>query len=458
MTSLLALAVLAEYSGTLVVINQTPYTWEQTYVHSYQMNEWTFPQSIPPGETANIAVGFATGTGVTVSDDGGEVTFTFLDGFDNPWSFQLQARAPSDNLNIQAYMQTLSAANNPQGSTIPLGFLTTGLFGSGSSVFILSQFDDSPFYTNNPPTAWMQSMVSYLGFLTLRNICMPGSHDAGMSSIDGSTAGVTNSDAITQTNSIGGQLAFGSRYFDIRPVISSGIFKTGHYSQESTGIWAGANGQTMSSLIGEINAFTGDNAELIILNLSHDLNTDSGYVSFTSSDWTNLFQQMLEIEHLFVAPNPTTVDLSTMRLEQFIGNGEAAVVVVVQSSVGESTIGSYASSGFYPYGAFDVYNSYINTDNANTMMNDQFTKLAQQRQSPDDPLFLLSWILEQSVADIVGSDSILDLALTAYPMLFAELFNYATQNSYPNILYIDNIHNADVTALALAVNNFAQNI
>ncbi len=46
----------------------------------------------------------------------------------------------------------------------------------------------------------------------------------------------------------------------------------------------------------------------------------------------------------------------------------------------------------------------------------------------------------------VGSDSILDLALTAHPMLFAGLFNYATKNSYPNILYIHNLHNADVTA------------
>ncbi len=62
---------------------------------------------------------------------------------------------------------------------------------------------------------------------------------------------------------------------------------------------------------------------------------------------------MLEIEHLFVAPNPITVDLATTSLEQFIGNGEAAVVVVivvvvVQSSIGESSIGSHASSGFYP--------------------------------------------------------------------------------------------------------------
>ena len=119
---------------------------------------------------------------------------------------------------------------------------------------------------------------------------MPGSHDAGMSTLTSGTAMGTRANVITQTQSIGGQLNAGSRYFDIRPVISAGQYVTGHYGRiEQLGVvtWQGGNGQSIDSIISEINAFTACNQELIILRLSHDLNTDvgnEGYRSFTQHE------------------------------------------------------------------------------------------------------------------------------------------------------------------------------
>ena len=192
------------------------------------------------------------------------------------------------------------------------------------------------------PVNWMQSTLSIIGDRPLRSIAMPGSHDAGMSVIEGKTAFVTDEDVLTQTGNIGSQLQLGSRYFDLRPVIASGQFKTGHYSKLDIVGWQGADGQAFSEIISELNAFTANNAELIVLNLSHDQNTDSGYGALTQTDCNNLFQQMTGINHLFVAPNPTSIDLTSMTVNQFIGGGQAAVLVIIQPSGSGISLGSFA--------------------------------------------------------------------------------------------------------------------
>ena len=132
-------------------------------------------------------------------------------------------------------------------------------------------------------------------------------------------------------------VASGSRYFDLRPVISGGVYKAGHYSYiDALNSWQGGNGQTIAEIIQQINAFTASNKELIILNLSHDYNTDAGndpYRSFTQAEWDALFEQLAGLSNLWVAPgDPTTVDLTTVKLNNFIGGGRAAVVVIVEPS------------------------------------------------------------------------------------------------------------------------------
>lgn len=302
-------------------------------------------------------------------------------------------------------------------------------------------------------SSWMQGTLSTIGSRQLRSIVMPGSHDAGMSVIEGKTGFVTSEDVLTQTQNIGQQLALGSRYFDIRPVIASGVFKTGHYSDLDILGFQGADGQAMSEIITELNAFTASNAELVILNLSHDMNTDSGYGSLTQANWNSLFQQMTGIEHLFVAPNPTTVDLTSMTLNQFIGSGSAAVLVIVQPSGSGISLGSYATQGFYLYSQYNAYNSYADTDSLSSMMSDQLTKMRSIRTSPTSQLFLLSWTLTQDAGDIITDESIIDLANKANAALDSNLSPAYTSTTYPNIIYIDNFSSTDATELAMTINS-----
>jgi len=435
--------------GTFELINGTAYTWEKTKTSSYQMNAWNFPESIFAGTSVSVYVEWDGDILHHKADDAGEVYYS-LAGTSN--TFQLQARAPGGKFTLQAYFDGIATANNPQGSTIALGWAHDGV-----TPFILSGTVGG-FSSSNPPSDWMQSSLSTIGHRVLRQVCITGSHDSGMSVITGRTALVEPATVLTQTNDIGTQLALGARYFDVRPVIAAGAFKTGHYSQIGVLGWQGGDGQTIQDIIRQVNEFTATNKELIILNLSHDLNTDVGrnYRPFHQDEWHRLFEVLTGITDLFVAENPSTVDLSLLTLTQFIGGGRAAVVAIVQSTDPNIQFKDYANRGFYKYSQFDVYNVYANTDDVNDMVSDQIDKMRAQRVAPDSPPFLLSWTLTQRAEDVLTGGSIIELSKKAKPALFTKLLPACSRQTYPNILYLDDWISSNITALAVAINDMVR--
>lgn len=432
--------------GNIVLVNGTPYDWVKTNEHSYQMDTWSFPDVVPAGTVRPVYVEWKEGILVRESDDGGEVNYT-LEGTSK--TFQVQARAPGGQYDLQVYYDGISSLNNPQGSIIKLGWKH-----DGDVVFILSG-REGHFSSTNPPSDWMSRNLPTLGSRPLRHICMPGSHDSGMSLVDGKTPLANENNVLTQTVSIATQLFLGARYFDTRPVIADGKYKTGHYSGIEVLGWQGANGQSFAQIIAEVNAYTADNHELVVLNLSHDRNTDAGrdFQPFTQAEWDALFEELLALEHRFVAPDPEHADLTRLPLGDFIGRGEAAVVVVVQPDAPEITLGKYAQQGFYFYRQFDAYNSYADKDTLEKMVEDQLDKMRAVRTSPDAQLFLLSWTLTQAAQDIVTDGKILSLAAKANPAIFRYLLPAVNAQTFPNILYIDDFSHSDITALAMAIND-----
>ena len=139
-----------------------------------------------------------------------------------------------------------------------------------------------------------------------------------------------------------------------------------------------------------------------------------------------------------------------MTLNDFIGSGHAAVVCVVQSSI---ALGEYNRKGFYRYNQHNVYNSYSETHDLDGMIRDQLKKLAEQRPSPDHPLFLLSWTLtEDAISIVLEGKSILDFARKADPAVFnGQLTSVCSKSTYPNIIYIDDFR-SEATALAMHIN------
>jgi hypothetical protein len=434
--------------GYLMLINGTPYDWQSSNLHSVLMNRWGFPAVITAGSTATVYVAWPEGDRNMHS---GDVTFS-LAGTDLSFQVKATLRGKS-NFDLSVVLTNFSTLAYPQGSTIDLGWKPSGVVN-----FILAGQAGS-FTTNRATGPWMHANLGVLGDRSLRHLCMPGSHDAGMSEVTASTAFGAACNTVTQYLPVLQQLQSGARYFDIRPVISGGQLYTGHYSDVDVFGWQGASGQSIASVIDDVNAFTATNQELVVLYLTQGRNTDVGrpYPEFTQTDWNRLLTDLLRLNHRFVTANPTTVDLTTLTLRDFIGS-QAAVVVVVDPGV--VALGSFANQGFYAARNFTVYNQYAASNDLKTMIHDQLGKLQAQRPNPDASYFLLSWTLTQNGTQaaecIPGLDvSVLDLAAQANPYLYQLLLPATSGQTYPNILYIDGITSSDIAALAMAVNSRA---
>ncbi|WP_194867118.1 hypothetical protein [Pseudoalteromonas sp. PPB1] len=310
---------------------------------------------------------------------------------------------------------------------------------------------------------WMQNSLPLIGNRKLVDICITGSHDSGMSLIQDGTVGSNQCNTQTQTYNVGQQLALGARYFDIRPIIGSGDYYTGHYSKISIPLYGdsmqGSRGQSIENIVNEINAFTEQHAELVILNLSHDMDTDSGnenYPSFTQSQWNGLFEALAQLQALYITSPDENFCQST--LNSMIGDGKAKVIVIVEPD--NVDLGTYLGKGFYPYANFKVYNEYADTSDFTKMVNDQFAKMESVRSQSG--YFLLSWTLTQGAEEVVAcllsgdAESIRSAANKANAQLPSLIAQHTTPKLYPNIIYTDNIIDDICAQAAMSINEKAE--
>jgi hypothetical protein len=112
---------------------------------------------------------------------------------------------------------------------------------------------------------WMGDHRGQLQDKTLREIALPGSHDAGAFAVDR---------ARTQDLSFAGQLAYGVRYFDVRPKftgdksVSQGDLSH-YFTYHDIGIFGDYLGPNLDTVIREVRAFMQSHRELVILKISH---------------------------------------------------------------------------------------------------------------------------------------------------------------------------------------------
>lgn len=429
------------------------------------MDAWSWP-TISAGTASRVYVEW--GTKGSQKDDAGEAYYNIA-GTSN--KFQIKARKPSD-FALTITLDDLATKQSAKGSNIDLGFR------HDAAVDWLMSTDEAGDWWSSSGLGvdWMQQSLGSIGNRTLKMICMPGSHDAGISNFKPGTIGANFANSQTQYLNFHDQLVAGSRYFDLRPVISAGKWVAGHYSEVEGIGWLGGNGQSLADIVKQVNDFTAKYKELVIINLSHTLDTDNDYKDLTQAQWNSLFDTLKGLNNRYTTTNPGSTDFSNKVLNDFISS-QASVFVFAQLPNGIS-LGTYANLGFYNQDNFPIYDSYSNTNSASTMQFDQLSKLKTERNlvstaaQRKDKFHILSWTLTQQAEDVLNFEkAIMNLAVSVYDNLFVEAFNAFTPESFPNVLYIDAVGirdksvvfpydgvktvgtNFDVASLAVAVNN-----
>jgi hypothetical protein len=406
-------------------------------------------------------------------------------------SFSIQARHQGHGQVVVQYRDSLSSLNNPVGSRIDLGFEPNGV-----SLFVLSGSGiGSPFVSSNPPSDWMQQTFAFIGSKSLREIALPASHNAGMSRLTGYYGGIEHN-TLTQSVGIYQQAENGARHFDIRVVYRHGRFYTGHFSKFLGGN-VGGTGVNIVDIVHDLNRFTSVfPGELIILDISHDMNIDRNFRHFTPLEWHRLYQVLDGLVDLWVPPSPNLPDdLSTLPLSFFVTPGSRSAIIIRLPDRAPQPLPQqeFAAPSIQPWGissdegdelsfkgepptciprilhhtAFiheydlPITGSYSNTEKPDYLSNDQISKMNQLHPSPQEPIFMSVWTLTERWLHMLNvaypAHSIIGGAAAAQRSLFRNLWPALSKTTYPNLIQVDDIHDKQVLALAIAINHHFAN-
>ncbi len=296
---------------------------------------------------------------------------------------------------------------------------------------------------------WMQDNYSTIQNRTLKQICLPGAHDAAMYVAQNCTAYANSCNTVTQSLNMLSMLQAGIRYFDLRPTLHEQKMYCGHYSFEIVG-FQGCDGDLLENILRDVATFIASDAkELIVLKFSHYNDVDGGETGFSNQQLITLMSavSISLARNLFI--NNTGSRLADIPMSQFIANKSSVLAVFdeVPPDFDRLPTGTYSYADYNPSKpnptAADlvVYDQFSNLDELVQMWGDQLAKLGTSANHGGD-LFLLSWTLTQNASDTISGPCIVDLANRA-----AEVLNLAVNNQLydgqitpqliPNVVYVD---------------------
>ncbi|TFK64716.1 PLC-like phosphodiesterase [Pluteus cervinus] len=299
-----------------------------------------------------------------------------------------------------------------------------------------------------PPTVtrWMQTHRHLFGDRPLYELCIPASHDAGTYRREFGTSHGTESNVLTQTKSIFDQLELGVRRLDIRPTRATpdseliARWNCGHYTGEAADKigWQGGSCVPMQEFVDDLNRFTKDNAELVIVDISHVYNIviknprSSIEVGVQEGVWQMLLAILDGIDNRFTlqraeqAGGARGKQLQDYKLNQFIGSNQAAVVVVVD---GYGNHDELFRHGFWP-------SRYLQLNEHSVM----------HTQSPFEAI--LSTLTP--FGPNLNANSVLNLAREEQQRRFPWLLQALAAYGYPAQIPIDRIQSDDLFNFCLA--------
>jgi hypothetical protein len=289
--------------------------------------------------------------------------------------------------------------------------------------------------------SWMQDRLDQLGSKMVKQLFIPGSHDAGMYTGGFSTLGKT------QELSIYGQLAAGQRYFDLRVEWNDPVFHLHHN---------GINGPLLSDVLQQIADFCNEQKELVILCFSH-------FSHFGETSDSTIYDKFVaevsnKISPWMVTTKPSDRRLADVTLSDYISDGMALLVVV-----DEEWPVKYPETGFWVFrnsesetaseGDLRVFDQYAKDKDYDDVKKDQTEKYEAYNGYCDPEttslcdLFLLSWTCTSPVGAGVWQ-----VSKDVNRHLGDFMVNLTMPNEdgyYPNIIYVDYCEFARATDVVL---------
>ncbi|KAH6959267.1 hypothetical protein DER45DRAFT_594703 [Fusarium avenaceum] len=431
----------------ITIVNLTPHTfkYDSEGSHYYQMTNWDFGD-IPPGKSRQNAVEYSSTAAIKL-DSKGEAYYS-IDGTKDKF---------------------LVRVTNHAGSTYPkrIVFDLTGM-GAGSreyncpkpetpvTLVITGSADYEDGYITSlvhGGAGWMQNIKSVIQDRTLDQIVMPGSHDAGMSTISGAllTIGGGWKNTQTQNLNINSQLWAGSRWFDLR---IGTVHKPGgayefyalHVNDE---LWAspvGNSGEKFRDIVDEVNAFTSQfPGEVIILQFRYMIgireSPAGGPIHWDDDIKDDFFGRLTDIENrcggLEHEKRFHDYKLSTLMSKNA---GKGCVLIFLDTEHLDENIEEedqiWEKEGIYRKDAMSVRDPWPNRKDTKDAV--EFT-IDEWKKNTQSGMYVAQWLVTPfPILDY----SIMEIAiLPTNPALYWRGVNEITPQVFPNVLMVDYIAN-----------------
>jgi hypothetical protein len=320
-------------------------------------------------------------------------------------------------------------------------------------------------FTSYSPARWMeQTLYPAKAAYSLKDIAIPGAHDAGMSVLTatgGQQSGTINEcNTLTQTQNIKGQLNAGIRMFDLRIGSYDNILYTKHCSSDCMAeAIGGGYGERLSSILYAMRDFLHTNKkETLLLSFSHFCEKEAPAAKVARYIIDTLGEDLI-----FAGKGKKLDDI---RLEELAGK---AIIVFEQYTTPDRLIDSCSiapASGCFinfrrEYAATNVLTDlqskeklFFTTMGGNRLKNNDLVRLDWQlTQSADEAAMICNDFQNEKVNPLINGAmlltnalrnhrSIKDLSLIGNRSILTQLNQWISdgtinRNNKPNILYVD---------------------
>ena len=221
-------------------------------------------------------------------------------------------------------------------------------------------------YNTSHTINWMQDLLKqYPGRdITLKDICLPRAHDAGVYELNNCTAG-NACNTQTQYLPMSQMLASGVRVFDLRPVLINGVYWTFHRTN-CGGL--GCEGVLLRTFLEDTKNYLDAHNELVIFEITHLCNTSSQDPNLIA-----LFNDVLG-DTKYTLDSPLSNAFIRTPLSEIIpANGSSGKVVLLWEDVGSAN--EDASAGIFAYDFIPVSGTYANNKDIDIVIADQVQKM-----------------------------------------------------------------------------------
>lgn len=433
----------------MTIVNLTPYRFVKTSQHSYQFDTFDF-DDVPSGKARQNTLTYTSDVGADSVDDNGEAYYS-LEGTDKTFEIRGTTHIPDDYpWRTVVDLTGMGLGQREYGDPGEETSVTLVITGSEEYGYITSL----SFGANN----WMHQLYDVIRDRQLRHVVMPGSHDAGMSSIsslDSGWDGLGNS-ADTQTQGLGlyNQLRVGSRWFDMRIVSTNGGgFWAAHVNDETSNAPVGATGQSLDDMIDDINRFTSESpGEVIIWWIRYmvdmNLNVPAGSGRYWDDDKANDFYNSLEAINNRCPDMSASTKFDLLEAQTFLdkNDGAGCVLLMIDGRLQDGVTNQRTSSGIYQGPTYmDRDDFWANKgDTESNAAAEVAHMVGKTRDNGDsDDFAIMQW---QVTPDLLTS---LDYGLSTIailptnPALYWDAVNAMTPEVWPTVIlqdYIGYIH------------------